>query len=210
MPHGVDPARSGVVALGSEHVEARTRDDYFEAGLRLMADGGTGAVTIARLCEALTVTKGSFYHHFKNIDDYRLQLLKHWAVVREGQIAEALALADTPLKRTVAMREHSLGLPHEAEVAIRAWSRRDGTVEGIQQRVDAERERAIAEAYAATGVPADVATLLGRVAVSVLIGAQHRSRPADRQSLEAMYRLLHDLVVARYLHDGAGARPSGA
>ena len=205
-----DACLPGVATLGSAPVEARTRDDYFEAGLRLMGDGGTGAVTIARLCEALEVTKGSFYHHFKNIDDYRLQLLKHWAVVREGQIADALARADGPLQRTVALREHSLGLPHEAEVAIRSWSRRDGTVEAIQQRVDAERERAIAEAYAATGVPADVAWLLGRVAVSVLIGAQHRSRPADRQGLEAMYRLLHDLVVARYLPDEASVRPSGS
>ena len=189
-------------------MEARTRDDYFDAGLRLVGEGGSGAVTIARLCEALDVTKGSFYHHFRNIEDYRLQLLKHWAVEREGQIAEALARADGPVQRTVAMREHATGLAHEAEAAIRSWSRRDEAVDAVQQRVDAERERATTDAYVAAGVPPEVASLLGRIAVGLLIGIQHRSRPADREGLEAMYRLLHDLVVAQYLTEGVGARRS--
>lgn len=191
-------------------MEAKTRSDYFEAGLRLVGEAGSGAVTIARLCEALDVTKGSFYHHFRNIDDYRLQLLKHWAVEREGQVADALARADGPLHRTVAMREHALGLAHEAEAAIRSWSRRDPGVEALQQRVDSERERAIGEAYAEAGVPVEVAQLLGRIAVGLMIGVQHRSRPADRQGLESMYRLLHELVVAQYLGEGTDARPSGA
>jgi AcrR family transcriptional regulator len=191
-------------------VEAKTRSDYFEAGLRLMGDGGTGAVTIARLCEALDVTKGSFYHHFRNIEDYRLQLLKHWAVEREGQIAEALALADGPLQRTVAMREHAVGLAHEAEAAIRSWSRRDDMVDAIQQRVDSERERAIADAYSEVGVPTEVATRLGRIAVGLLIGVQHRSRPVDRGSLDDMYRLLHELVVHQYLGAGLSVGRSSA
>ena len=188
-------------------VEPRTRDDYFEAGLALMADGGTGAVTIARLCETLSVTKGSFYHHFRSIDDYRLQLLKHWAVEREGQIAEALQQAHDPLARTLAMVEHAVGLSHEAEAAIRLWSRRDQAVDAIQQRVDAARERATAEAYAAAGVPDEVAALLGRIAVCVLIGIQQRGRPADRRGLDAMYRLLHQMVVQQYLGEPGGARP---
>lgn len=189
-------------------VEAKTRGDYFEAGLALLGEAGSGAVTIARLCEALDVTKGSFYHHFRNIDDYRVQLLKHWAVEREGQIAEALAAADGPLERTVAMRAHAVGLAHEAEAAIRSWSRRDADVEALQQRVDAERERAIAEAYGEAGVPADVAGLLGRIAVGLMIGVQHRSRAADRDGLAAMYRLLHDMVVAQYLGDVTDAPSS--
>lgn len=194
--------------VGSTGVEARTRYDYFEAGLRLVGEGGSGAVTIARLCEALDVTKGSFYHHFRTIEDYRLQLLKHWAVEREGQIAEALTRATGPVERAVAMREHAVGLAHEAEAAIRSWSRRDEAVDAVQQRVDAERERATTDAYLAAGVPPDVASLLGRIGVGLLIGMQHRSRPADRESLEAMYRLLHELVVAQYLTEGASARRS--
>ena len=189
-------------------MEARTPDDYFEAGLALMAYGGTGAVTIARLCEALTVTKGSFYHHFRSIDDYRLQLLRYWAVGREGQIVEALDRAEGPVDRTIAMRDHAVGLVHEAEVAIRVWSRRDPAVEAIQERVDSQRERATADAYATAGVPDEVAAVLGRIAVCVLIGVQHRSRSADRDGLAAMYRLLHDMVVQQYLSDDPGARRS--
>ena len=97
---------------------------------------------------------------------------------------------------------------HADEAAIRSWSRRDEAVDAVQQRVDAERERATTDAYLAAGVPPDVASLLGRIGVGLLIGMQHRSRPADGESLEAMYRLLHELVVAQYLTEGASARRS--
>ena len=45
---------------------------------------------------------------------------------------------------------------------------------------------------------ADVADVLGRIAVAVLIGAQHRGATTDRDALAAMYRLLTEVTDRVY------------
>lgn len=56
-----------------------SREDYFEVALDLLAKGGLGAVTLASMCEALEVTRGSFYYHFSGgIGDFMRQLLNYW------------------------------------------------------------------------------------------------------------------------------------
>ena len=73
----------------------------------------------------------------------------------------------------------------------------------VREQVDAARERTVAEAYREVGVPADVAAMLGRLSVAVLIGAQHRGAETDRAALLDLYRHLQEMTVATYLPDGA-------
>lgn len=180
-------------------MEPRGKQDYFDAGMELLASGGVRAVTIARLCAALGVTKGSFYHHFRGIDEYTGQLLEHWATERERQVIVAARAVADPMRRLDVLREFGVALPHEAEVAIRAWSRTDSAAWNVRERVDAARERAVAQAYREIGVPADVADMLGRLGVAVLVGAQHRSEVTDRNGLRELYVRLHEMTMAAYV-----------
>lgn len=178
--------------------DALGRPDYFEAGMDLLGTGGVGAVTIARLCEALGVTKGSFYHHFRNVEDFRHQLLTHWSSERERQVLHAAAQVADPAQRLDVLRSFAVALHHEAEVAIRAWSRTDADAWAVREKVDAARERAIAGAYRDVGVPDDLADELGRAAVALLIGAQHRTRTTDRAGLDALFHRLHQFAIATH------------
>lgn len=180
-------------------VEPRSPADYFEAGMELLAGGGVAAVTVARLCDALGVTKGSFYHHFRGVEDFKAQLLAHWASEREEQAVAAAAAVDDPFQRLDLLREAAIGLHHEAEVAIRAWSRTDADAWKVRETVDAARERVVAEAYREVGVDADVAELLGRLAVAVLVGVQHRRDAIDRTELRAQYQALQDMAEASFI-----------
>lgn len=176
---------------------ARSRADYFDAGLRLLAEGGVQAVTIANLCVALGVTKGSFYHHFDNVEAYRGQLLNHWAIELQRQVAEEVASASDPMERLEALRLQAVHAHHEAEAAIRLWARSDVEASRLREKVDSSRERAVTEAYRAIGVPREEADMLGKLAVVVLIGAQQREAGVDRDRLAAMYRWLHESAVRR-------------
>jgi len=48
--------------------------DWLKAGEILLLKNGAKGLSIASLCKSLSVTKGSFYHHFKNMDEYRSAL----------------------------------------------------------------------------------------------------------------------------------------
>lgn len=178
--------------------DARGRHDYFAAGMDLLARGGVGAVTIARLCAELGVTKGSFYHHFRNVEDFRRQLLTHWSSERERQVLVAASTVVDPVERLDVLRRFAVSLHHEAEAAIRTWSRTDPEAWAVREKVDAARERTIAQAYRDAGVPDDEADVLARSAVAILIGVQHRGHSVDRDQLDAMFVRLHEVAVAMY------------
>ncbi|CAB4578066.1 MAG: TetR family transcriptional regulator [Actinobacteria bacterium] len=176
--------------------------DYFDAGMDLLAAEGVSALTIARLCGELGVTKGSFYHHFRGVEDYRTQLLTHWASNRSAQVVAAAGAIDDPVRRLRVLLQAGVELPHEAEAAIRAWSQRDPDAWRVRVAVDEARERIIADAFRAAGVDAVQAELYGRLAVVTLVGAQHRGATTDRAALRSMF----DWMLAAAL-DQAGAAP---
>lgn len=180
-------------------MEAKTKDEYFRVALQLLADHGAAGVTIANLCAALDVTKGSFYHHFESGPDFMQAFLTDWErKYAKPDVEHARHIAD-PVERLNLLKPLVVGLHHEAESAIRALARTDDAAAEIQGRVDAERLQVVAESIAALGIDPDQAGDLARIAVAMLIGAQHMSRPVDRaqltRQLDAFERWL---IATRY------------
>ena len=58
--------------------EGLSRSAYFDVALELLAEGGHDGLTIAALCARLGVTKGSFYHHFRDLCAFTDALLAYW------------------------------------------------------------------------------------------------------------------------------------
>ena len=55
-----------------------TRSAWLDHGLRILARQGAEALKVGALATGLQVSRGSFYWHFKDISDFRLQLLHRW------------------------------------------------------------------------------------------------------------------------------------
>ena len=68
----------------------KSKRDWFIAAIYLLAEGGPSAITIDALCQQLQVTKGSFYHHFKNYDDFKLSFLHYYEEAGTLNIIERL------------------------------------------------------------------------------------------------------------------------
>jgi AcrR family transcriptional regulator len=168
-------------------VERLTERDYFEVGLDLLAEGGLASVTIANLCERLGVTKGSFYHHFAGGSDFQQRLLTYWSEDRAGRLVEMVDRTPDPLDRIPLLKRMGIELNHEAESAIRAWARSDGRAAETQRRVDAERERALTEAFVDAGIPRKKASTLAQIGLAILIGTQQQTTAVDRRRLAAMF-----------------------
>ena len=64
------------------------KDKSLEAALMLIRAKGYSATTVDDLCAASDVTKGAFFHHFKNKDDLAVAAAEHWSKVT-GEVFEA-------------------------------------------------------------------------------------------------------------------------
>ncbi len=169
-------------------------DDFLRAGLAVLGDAGPDDLTIAALCDRLTVTKGSFYHHFSGLPDYVTRLLAHW---EQDYNAELIALAraeENPLYAVPLLTESALSLPHATEAALRAWGRSNAEVARSMARVDAARIATIEQVLVDGGVAKQRARLIAELAVTVLIGFQHHDNVADVARLREMFDQVNRLV----------------
>ena len=57
----------------------KSKQDWLEKGLKILAKESLNGLTIDKMALELGVTKGSFYHHFKNARDFEERLLGYWA-----------------------------------------------------------------------------------------------------------------------------------
>jgi len=113
---------------------------WFEQGFKILKTSGAADLTIENLTKKLHKTKGSFYHHFKNRDDYFKKLLEFW---EERQTFDIIKIKKQE-KTFSSINETLLGLSKknmdpDIEVAIRAWALRDPLARTFQERIDNQR-----------------------------------------------------------------------
>jgi AcrR family transcriptional regulator len=113
--------------------------DWCAAGLALLRDEGIEAVTVDRLCAALGKTKGSFYHHFADLEAYLAELLARWEdELTDGPIRSA-ELEPDPRRRGARLDQVVRGLDHHLDGAVRAWAFWDPRARAAMKRVDGRR-----------------------------------------------------------------------
>ncbi len=114
---------------------------WIAAGLKLLAEGGEGAVGIEPLARRLGATKGSFYHHFADRPALMAALLEAWEPrATGGLIGRIEAAGGSPSARLWALMETVIREGAASpEPAIRLWARSDETARAALARVDRAR-----------------------------------------------------------------------
>lgn len=129
-----------------------TRDQWLDAGLRLLADGGPEAVRVEVVARRLGVTKGGFYGQFKDRHTYLIALLDHW----EQRVTNAVRTRVEEQGGAPSRRLRQAGLLTFAEdllpveLAVRDWARRDLAVAARIRRVDNSRMEYLRELISST------------------------------------------------------------
>jgi len=184
-------------------VEGLNRSAYFTSALALLAEGGHDALTIAALCRDLGVTKGSFYHHFRDFSDFVDGLLAYWASEHATRLIALSTAVTDPVERFDILKGIAITLPHGAEAAIRAWSWSNPTVARVQREVDDARLAHITQAGVEVGLPAQRAALMAKISLSVLIGMQQLERPAPSSAMDEVFTALRQwtLEAGQAAHD---------
>jgi AcrR family transcriptional regulator len=150
-----------------------TKEMWLKEGFQVLSESGVDGLTIEALATRLGVTKGSFYHHFNNRGAYAEELLKFWEAentLRIKQLADHAETTPEKIKTLIALVSH---LPHEPEVAIRAWALRDPLARAYQERVDRLRLDYLTEVHLPITNDRGKARIEAQLAYAVLVGSQH-------------------------------------
>lgn len=147
---------------------ARVR--FLDAGLRVLAERGYGALKLAAVCKQADATTGSFYHAFENWAEFTSSLIAYWREEKSQRpIAEARKISD-PRARLAALVHVGLTLPHDSESAIRIWAAQDPEVRAHQAEVDRERRDFIADSYRDVIGDVPEAELYATISMYLLVG----------------------------------------
>ena len=178
----------------------KTKQDWLEGGLAVLARGDRSQLTIDRLAEELQVTKGSFYHHFQNARDFETQLIAHWS---EQFLANTGTLPDDPailLPLLDMVIAEAFGPTTAPEIAIRTWAQGDAVVREAVQRVDAARRGFLLHTFRALTGDEEKARLMADMLFAILIGCLTTLPrvPVERvQELYNEFKQLYQIETSR-------------
>jgi AcrR family transcriptional regulator len=169
------------------------RAQWLNAGLEALRKGGVGAVRVERLAADVGVTKGSFYHHFRDRGALLEEVLEYWArEMTDAEFERIQTLRGGLAPRLVALAEDVLekGMGRY-DPAVRAWAREDRKVAAAVAQVDRRRIKALAAFFEEGGFAAAEARVRARTFYTFLLGEPQVRAPArEAGELEKMVRIL--------------------
>lgn len=169
---------------------SRSAEDLLDAGLEILAQSGIRQLTIDALCRRLSVTKGSFYHHFRNRREFLERLLGHWTErwTHAYIVDESSGLSAA--ERLRAITDQSQAVPWELEVAMRVWAKQDPLALASLERVDATRMAYLQGIFESLCGDAREAAVQARMSYALYVGARMIAPPLT----EAQRREMADLL----------------
>ncbi|NIM92956.1 MAG: TetR family transcriptional regulator [Anaerolineales bacterium] len=149
----------------------RSKEDWMAEGLKVLAESGVSGLTIDALSSRLGLTKGSFYHHFKDVQDYHEQLITYWA-------DQYLSTADSYPQDAFAGLELLDNIMNrifkpitEPEVAIRNWAHENNMVRSYVEEVEKARHGFVLHAFQMVTKETDQALLMADMLSTIMLGS---------------------------------------
>ena len=150
-----------------------SRFDWLECALEIFVNEGIDAVRITRLSEALAVTRGSFYWHFKDRQDLVATLVSFWAEKNTPGLIRAIETAKDLEQGILGFFETTIDIEQfdaRLDLAIREWARRETSIRKKLDREDSRRIDALSEFYKRCGFRKKEALIRARVLYYSQIG----------------------------------------
>ena len=193
-------AASASPSPAAEPRASLTPEHWIAAATDVLVDQGIDRVRVDLLAAQLSVTRGSFYWHFRDRDDLLRRVLQAWRDNATVQLTQRLAGAGTDPRRQL---QDVISLPFRGraavraariELAIRAWARRDDMARRAVDEADDSRIAYHAQIFEALGFAADEA----RLRAFVLYSYEVAESLLNRQGTQAQ-KLQRSLFVERLM-----------
>jgi AcrR family transcriptional regulator len=173
-------------------------EDWLQAGYTVLAEEGVRALKVERLCRQAGVTRGSFYWHFEDIDNYRAALVESWNGFLDRDRRSLSELDALPPRERLSAMMTTLVSPQYwmLERAMREWARLDPVAAGNIRAADRHLLRTLIKAYSDYGFsPAD-AKLRAELTFAAGIGLLHLTASAEQAQSMSQSEQFLDLMLA--------------
>ncbi len=134
-----------------------SKELWLDKALKQLGKKGNLGLTIEDLSKAVGVTKGSFYWHFKNRDDFVRSLFDHWAELSTTNVIEHVSqvkgsASDRLLALTRFLIEKDIC---KYELSIRGWVQIYPKLIPLLEQVDLRRYQYVANLFQELGFTGD-------------------------------------------------------
>jgi len=173
---------------GKSVADKQSKKSWLDAALQALASGGIDQVRVESLAKKLGVTKGSFYWHFKDREQFLDELLNFWA---EQSTQVVIANPNYPTDSKARVRavaadivRHDLGKldPH-----IRSWTQYDKRRARVVAKIDKVRFEFLRDLFLAAGFSIIGSDLRAQSLYRYVLGEQFISvRESMSQRLQRM------------------------
>ncbi|MDF1664355.1 MAG: TetR/AcrR family transcriptional regulator [Planctomycetota bacterium] len=96
--------------MSPRKADPKLRPTIIESALELMLDGGYNGTSVNDICEAAGVSKGAFFHYFKDKEALALTVLETWCKGAQRALDSVDFESLPPLQRALAMVDAVTGL----------------------------------------------------------------------------------------------------
>ena len=183
--------------LIQESASRLSRDEWLKRSLDILAEEHNALLKIEALVNRMSVTKGSFYWHFKDRNDYMRQLLDYWVYEFNEKVGLEVnkVVGDQDARARlrfllVYLIEHDCS---RYDMLIRSWAGQDPRVGEVLKKVDQFRLDTVHELFTEMGFSDTDATIRTQIFVTfVSLRAGmffKRSKKAELAAIDAQIEL---------------------
>ena len=166
-----------------------SKRDWIEEGFKALVNSGPQALTIEALCVKLEVTKGSFYHHFKNRQDYIRELLEDWQQETTIKIIDVSQSETDTGKAINTLLKLVFDIPPERDLAIRALTLYEPEARKFQEGIDRNRRIYLEKINNSFTNDKEESRLMAIIDYAWYLGIHLMLPPLDKEDMDKMIAL---------------------
>ena len=146
------------------------KEKWLKTGLDILNKTSYTDIKIEYLCKRLKVTKGSFYHHFKNINDYYSKLFEYLFIKNGIDLDQFIEDITTPKERLNYINRQIIKNISKEKVSVRAWSSHNKEVKQQLDKADVMRIEYFTKLYLDIGLDPKKASIIAKLNIALLVG----------------------------------------
>jgi AcrR family transcriptional regulator len=175
-----------------------SREDWLQETFKVLQNRGVDGVKIVVIAERLGVTSGSFYWHFKNLQDLLGCLLEHWErELTDAVIDLARDFSGPPRDRILHLMLQVIDQDAAAyDPAISVWAKNDPSAKKVFGRTLRKRFDFARWMFKQSGFSDKQAGIRGRLMVAYLMGETAADLKSDK-NWKASIRGKHKILTTR-------------